>query len=48
LTKAEQVKTYIEITEKWVTGFLIMGAFSENGPTKCSGLDIKQYSELEL
>ena len=48
LTTSEQVKTYIEITEKWVTGFLVIGAFSENGPKKCSGLDIKQYSEKEL
>lgn len=48
LTSPEQVKTYVEITEKWVTDFLIIGAFSENGPKKCSGLDIKQYSEMEL
>ncbi|WP_291100186.1 MULTISPECIES: class I SAM-dependent methyltransferase [unclassified Flavobacterium] len=48
LTTPEQVKTYVEITEKWVTSFLIIGAFSENGPKKCSGLDIKQYSEMEL
>jgi ubiquinone/menaquinone biosynthesis C-methylase UbiE len=25
-------------------GHLILGAFSEDGPLKCSGLDIKQYS----
>lgn len=48
LTSPEQVKTYVEITEKWVTDFLIIGAFSENGPKKCSGLEIKQYSEMEL
>jgi len=48
LTTQEQVKTYVEITEKWVTDFLIIGAFSENGPKKCSGLEIKQYSEMEL
>jgi hypothetical protein len=27
---------------------LTIGTFSENGPTKCSGLDIKQYSEEKL
>jgi cyclopropane fatty-acyl-phospholipid synthase-like methyltransferase len=48
LTTDEQIKKYVEITEKCVTGFLIIGAFSENGPKKCSGLDIKQYSEKEL
>ena len=48
LTTPEQIKTYAEITKKWVTDFLIIGAFSENGPKKCSGLDIKQYSEMEM
>ena len=48
LTTEEQVKKYVEITGKWVTGFLIIGTFSEIGPKKCSGLDIKQYSESEL
>jgi len=48
LTTPEQIKTYVEITEKWVTDFLIVGAFSENGPKKCSGLEIKQYSEMEM
>jgi SAM-dependent methyltransferase len=48
LTTAEQIKKYVEITEKYVNGFLIIGTFSENGPKKCSGLEIKQYSEMEL
>lgn len=48
LTTPEQVEKYAKITEKWVTSFLIIGTFSENGPKKCSGLDIKQYSEKEL
>lgn len=48
LTSAEQIKKYVDITEKWVSNFLTIGTFSENGPTKCSGLDIKQYSEAEM
>jgi trans-aconitate methyltransferase len=48
LTTGEQIKKYVEITEKWVSGFLIIGTFSDQGPKKCSGLDIKQYSETEL
>ena len=48
LTTEKQVEKYLEITGKWVTGFLIIGTFSEIGPKKCSGLDIKQYSESEL
>jgi len=48
LTTGEQIKKYVETTEKWVSGFLIIGTFSDQGPKKCSGLDIKQYSEGEL
>lgn len=48
LTTAEQIKKYSEITQEWVNSFLIIGTFSENGPKKCSGLDITQYSELEM
>jgi 2-polyprenyl-3-methyl-5-hydroxy-6-metoxy-1,4-benzoquinol methylase len=29
-------------------GFAIVGTFSENGPKKCSGIEIKQYSTSEL
>jgi trans-aconitate methyltransferase len=48
LTTGEQINKYVEITEKWVSGFLIIGTFSNQGPKKCSGLEIKQYSETEL
>ena len=48
LTTKEQIKKYTKITNKWVNDFLIIGTFSENGPKKCSGLDITQYSEVEI
>ncbi|HQZ24409.1 MAG TPA: class I SAM-dependent methyltransferase [Flavobacterium sp.] len=48
LTTEEQIKKYTEITQKWINGYLIIGTFSENGPKKCSGLDIKQYSETAM
>lgn len=48
LTTQEQIKKYSEITQKWIDGFLIIGTFSEKGPKKCSGLDIKQYSETAI
>jgi trans-aconitate methyltransferase len=48
LTTAVQIKTYVEIVEKWVSNSIIIGTFSENGPKKCSGLDIKQYSEIAM
>jgi len=45
LTSPEQISTYMEIAEKAVSGFLSIGTFSDNGPEKCSGLEIKQYNE---
>jgi cyclopropane fatty-acyl-phospholipid synthase-like methyltransferase len=48
LTTEEQIKSYVGIIEKWVNDSVIIGTFSENGPKKCSGLDIKQYSEITL
>ena len=48
LTTAEQIAKYLEIARKSVRGYLTIGTFSEHGPKKCSGLEIKQYSEQEL
>ena len=48
LTTKEQIQTYIEITKNWISKYLIVGTFSERGPLKCSGLEIKQYSEVEM
>ncbi|OCA75370.1 class I SAM-dependent methyltransferase [Chryseobacterium arthrosphaerae] len=48
LTNQEQVSKYIGIAEKSITGFMVLGTFSKNGPTKCSGLDIQQYDEESL
>ena len=47
LTKEEDIKKYGEVVRKLLkpNGYLITSTFSENGPKKCSGLDIKQYSE---
>jgi SAM-dependent methyltransferase len=48
LTDTEQIRKYVEIARKSVNGYLTIGTFSENGPQRCSGLDIKQYSEETL
>jgi hypothetical protein len=48
LTSRKQVSTYIDIARRWITGYLVIGTFSDSGPKKCSGLDIKQYSEKSL
>jgi 2-polyprenyl-3-methyl-5-hydroxy-6-metoxy-1,4-benzoquinol methylase len=50
LTTQEQIDRYVELASRSVNpgGFMAIGTFSENGPTKCSGLTIKQYSEVGL
>jgi ubiquinone/menaquinone biosynthesis C-methylase UbiE len=48
LTSPDQIKKYMSIARKSVKGFLTIGTFSENGPKKCSGLEIKQYNEGQL
>jgi len=50
LTTREQTENYVELAARSVSkgGFMTIGTFSTNGPTKCSGLDVKQYSEPEL
>lgn len=48
LTTEEEIEKYKSIVNKSVAGFLIIGTFSENGPLKCSGLEISQYSQEKL
>lgn len=48
LTTKMEIEKYISIARNSVNGYMIIGAFSESGPTKCSGLEIKQYTEESL
>jgi SAM-dependent methyltransferase len=50
LTSEEKIYKYVSIAEDAIKkdGYLILGTFSENGPKKCSGLEIKQYSEASM
>jgi ribosomal protein L11 methylase PrmA len=48
LTKENNIRTYVSITEKHVTKNLIIGTFSNDGPLKCSGLEITQYSRNKM
>lgn len=48
LTRPDQINKYLKTARKSVEGFITIGTFSQNGPKKCSGLEIKQYSEEEL
>jgi SAM-dependent methyltransferase len=48
LTNVEQISKYRAIVEKNADKFMILGTFSKDGPTKCSGLDIQQYDEKSM
>ncbi len=50
LTDEQEISNYLEIAEKNInsTGVLVIGTFSEQGPKKCSGIEIKQYSETTM
>ena len=48
LTTSNQIAKYMDTARNAVSGFLAIGTFSDNGPEKCSGLPIKQYSEEKL
>ena len=48
LTTKEQIEHYQSITSNFVSKNLIIGTFSNDGPLKCSGLEIVQYDEHSL
>lgn len=50
LTNEEEIKRYVSnVTNSINTnGILAIGTFSENGPKKCSGIDITQYTEESI
>jgi 2-polyprenyl-3-methyl-5-hydroxy-6-metoxy-1,4-benzoquinol methylase len=50
LTQEEEISTYLETAQNHInpSGVLVIGTFSESGPKKCSGIEIKQYSESSM
>ena len=48
LTRQVEIKQYPSIARKSIQGYLAIETFSKQGPTKCSGLDVQQYSEETL
>ncbi len=50
LTTDDKIAKYIAVAKKAIknNGYLVLETFSEKGPTKCSGLKIKQYDEASL
>ena len=50
LTRPAQVAAYAATTAQHINngGYLIIGTFSVNGPARCSGLPVQQYSATTL
>jgi SAM-dependent methyltransferase len=50
LTNEDSISKYVAIAENSInkSGYLVLGTFSENGPEKCSGLQIQQYTETSM
>ena len=50
ITDTKDIEKYISLCNKYIVkeGVLIIGVFAEDGPLKCSGLEIKRYSIKDL
>ena len=50
IIEKEGVEKYISLCNEYINkeGVLIIGTFAEDGPLKCSGLEIKRYSVENL
>ena len=50
MTDDQEISNYLETAQQNIkpTGVLVIGTFSEQGPKKCSGIEIKQYSETTM
>ena len=50
LTDANEIDNYIATVNANINpeGYLVIATFSEQGPKKCSGIDIKQYSKERM
>lgn len=49
-TDNQDITRYLETAQQNInpTGIMVIGTFSKNGPKKCSGIEIKQYSESTM
>ena len=50
LTHEKDISNYVKTSYESLSpnGIMVVGTFSEQGPKKCSGITIKQYSEESL
>ena len=50
LTQEDEISKYVDIVQNNIqkSGIMVIGTFSEQGPLKCSAIEIKQYSEASM
>lgn len=50
LTESADIEKYVAKLDQYIQpgGILVLGTFSDKGPLKCSGIEIKQYTEATL
>lgn len=50
LTEENEISHYLQAAQESMkaAGILVIGTFSDQGPKKCSGIEIKQYSEATM
>lgn len=49
-TQEEEISNYLDAAQRSIqpNGILVIGTFSEQGPEKCSGINIRRYSESSM
>lgn len=48
LTDPASIQRYVELVERAVNLYMLIGTFSDNGPEQCSGLPVEQYDEEKI
>lgn len=50
LTDLGEVRKYLKTAKQYINSqsYMVVGTFSEKGPKKCSGIEIKQYGQTAL
>ena len=48
LTEQKDIAKYKTLVNKSINDYFVLATFSDEGPNKCSGLEICKYSELDL
>jgi cyclopropane fatty-acyl-phospholipid synthase-like methyltransferase len=50
LTDEQEIGRYLETVKKHLAdkGYFVVGTFSERGPEKCSGIEVRRYSEQSM